>query len=97
MTTASTCPGLSCVRALNCLQKSMIFTPLAPNAGPTGGDGFAAPPFTCNFTNALTSFAIVVLNLIVKCLLVSWKHYNVTFIVFRRLCNHATQSNEVQR
>src|SRR3546814_4666045 len=55
ITTGNTLPGLSCVRALNCLQNSMMFTPFAPKAGPTGGDGFAAPPFTCNFTNALTS------------------------------------------
>src|SRR5690554_4187614 len=58
ITTGNTLPGLSWVRALNCLQNSIIFTPLAPNAGPTGGDGFAAPPLTCNFTNALTSFAM---------------------------------------
>jgi hypothetical protein len=37
----------------------MILTPAAPNAGPTGGDGFAAPPRTCNFTTLLISFAIV--------------------------------------
>src|SRR5690606_32790613 len=58
ITTGSTLPGLSWVRALNCLQNSMIFTPLAPNAGPTGGDGFAAPPLICNLINALTTFAI---------------------------------------
>src|SRR5690606_23417926 len=58
VTTGNTLPGLSWVRALNCLQNSMMFTPFAPNAGPTGGDGLAAPPFTCNFTRALTCFAI---------------------------------------
>src|SRR5690554_949215 len=58
ITTGKTLPALSWVRALNCLQNSIIFTPLAPRAGPTGGDGFAAPPLTCNFTNALTSFAM---------------------------------------
>ena len=31
----------------------MILTPAAPNAGPTGGDGFAAPPRTCNLTTLL--------------------------------------------
>jgi hypothetical protein len=36
----------------------MIFTPAAPKAGPTGGDGLAAPPRTCSFTTLLTSFAI---------------------------------------
>src|SRR5207249_1837390 len=30
------------VRSLNCLQKSMMFTPCWPSAGPTGGAGFAA-------------------------------------------------------
>jgi len=40
----------------------MILTPAAPSAGPTGGDGFAAPPRTCNFSFLLTSFAIVSLN-----------------------------------
>ena len=42
MTTGSTFPALSWVRALNCLQNSMMLIPLEPNAGPTGGDGFAA-------------------------------------------------------
>ena len=36
------------VLALNCLQNSMILIPLEPKAGPTGGDGFAAPPLICN-------------------------------------------------
>jgi hypothetical protein len=35
-----------------------MLTPAAPNAGPTGGEGFAAPPRTCNFTTLLISFAI---------------------------------------
>jgi hypothetical protein len=35
-----------------------MFTPFDPNAGPIGGEGFAAPPFTCNLINPLTSFAI---------------------------------------
>jgi hypothetical protein len=35
-----------------------MFTPLEPNAGPTGGDGFAAPPLICNLISAATSFAI---------------------------------------
>ena len=57
--TGKTLPGLSWVRALYCLQNSMIFTPADPSAGPTGGDGFAAPPRTCSFNTLLTSLAIV--------------------------------------
>ncbi|MFT5672160.1 MAG: hypothetical protein ACI9JT_000784, partial [Polaribacter sp.] len=38
---------------------SIMLTPAAPKAGPTGGDGFAAPPLTCNLTTLLTSFAIL--------------------------------------
>jgi hypothetical protein len=44
----------------------MIFTPLAPKAGPTGGDGLAAPPLICNFTNAPTSFAILIIYLVLN-------------------------------
>ena len=39
--TGSTLPALSWVLALNCLQKSMMFTPFEPRAGPTGGEGLA--------------------------------------------------------
>src|SRR5690554_6543964 len=58
ITTGKTLPALSWVLALNCLQNSMILTPAAPKAGPTGGDGFAAPPLTCSLTTLLNSFAI---------------------------------------
>src|SRR5262245_5024521 len=50
-------PCLSCVRALKALQNSMMFTPCWPSAGPTGGDGFAAPAGHCSFTIAVTFFA----------------------------------------
>lgn len=36
------------VLALNSLQKSMDFTPRAPSAGPTGGEGVALPAGTVN-------------------------------------------------
>jgi hypothetical protein len=64
MITGNTLPAWSCVRALNCLQNSMIFTPFEPNAGPIGGDGLAAPPLTCNLIKPLTSFAILLKTLI---------------------------------
>jgi hypothetical protein len=32
------------------LQKSILFTPLLPNAGPTGGDGLAWPAPTMSLT-----------------------------------------------
>ena len=40
----------SLVRSLNCLQKSMAFTPRCPNAGPMGGVGVAWPAGTQSFT-----------------------------------------------
>src|SRR5215470_16428195 len=46
------------VFALNALQKSMIFTPCCPRAGPTGGAGVALPAGICNFTWPITFFAI---------------------------------------
>src|SRR5574344_1523283 len=36
----------------------MILIPFEPNAGPTGGDGFAAPPLICNLISPATSLAI---------------------------------------
>src|SRR6218665_385230 len=60
MITGSTLPACSWVLALNCLQNSIMFTPLAPKAGPIGGEGLAAPPLICNFTIADNSFAIFV-------------------------------------
>ena len=49
ITTGMSLPCCSCVLALKRLQNSMMLTPLAPRAGPTGGAGFACPPLTCNF------------------------------------------------
>lgn len=40
--------------AYNSLQKSMAFTPRAPSAGPTGGDGVALPAGTTIFCNCLS-------------------------------------------
>jgi hypothetical protein len=41
------------------LQKSMLFTPLLPSAGPTGGEGDACPAPTISLT--IWSFAIAFL------------------------------------
>lgn len=46
----------SAVFALKSLQNAMMFTPCCPSAGPTGGDGFAAPAGTTNRTSAIGSF-----------------------------------------
>src|SRR6185436_1686566 len=55
-----TIPAWLWVRALNCLQNSMMFTPCGPSAVPTGGAGFAAPAGHCSLTIALTFLAILV-------------------------------------
>src|SRR5664279_6108387 len=66
MTAGKILPGLSWVLALNCLQNSIILIPLEPNAGPTGGDGFAAPPLICNLISPAISLAIIILIFVVK-------------------------------
>src|SRR5438128_11972589 len=47
------------VRALNCLQNSMMLIPCCPSAGPTGGAGVALPALHCSLTIACTGFAIL--------------------------------------
>src|SRR5580765_3152911 len=59
MMTGITSPAWACVRALNCLQNSMMLMPCWPSAGPTGGAGVAAPALHCSFTMAVIGFAIV--------------------------------------
>src|SRR5215472_5370264 len=49
------------VRALNCLQNSMMLICAGPNAGPTGGAGVALPASICNFTCACTFFGAICL------------------------------------
>src|SRR5881396_3223102 len=53
MTTGMTSPAWCCVRALNCLQNSMMLMPCCPRAGPTGGAGVALPALHCSFTIAI--------------------------------------------
>src|SRR5438105_12629758 len=48
------------VRALNCLQNSMMLICACPSAGPTGGAGVALPAAICNFTEPVAFFAIAV-------------------------------------
>jgi hypothetical protein len=76
-----------------------MFTPFAPSAGPIGGDGLAAPPFTCNFMSALTSLAILfVIESRVLVVPGEGKHYvgedipggnrlSTVFILFLPACN----------
>ena len=56
ITTGMIMPGWFDVLALNCLQKSMMFAPCWPRAGPTGGAGVAEPAGICNFTSAMIFF-----------------------------------------
>src|SRR5262245_14084740 len=58
MMTGMTRPDCACVRALNCLQNSMMLMPCWPSAGPTGGAGVAAPALHCSLTMAVIGFAI---------------------------------------
>src|SRR5262245_18308443 len=58
MTTGITSPACCCVRALNCLQNSMMLMPCWPSAGPTGGAGVALPALHCSFTIAWMGLAI---------------------------------------
>src|SRR5262245_61836072 len=44
------------VRALNCLQNSMMFTPCWPSAGPMGGAGLALPAGICSLMYPVTFF-----------------------------------------
>src|SRR6516164_6235097 len=44
------------VLALNCLQKSMMFTPWGPSAVPTGGAGVALPAGNCSLMVVCTFF-----------------------------------------
>ena len=46
----------ACVRALNCLQNSMMLTPCWPSAGPMGGDGLALPAGTWSLMKPDTFF-----------------------------------------
>ena len=50
----------SLVFSLKALQKSIIFSPCWPKAGPTGGLGLAPPAGTCSFIIVITSFAILI-------------------------------------
>src|SRR5208337_2597368 len=55
--TGMTRPCMFWVCALKALQNSMILTPRWPSAGPTGGDGLAAPAGICSFIDPTTFLA----------------------------------------
>jgi len=52
-------PTLSVVLALNSLVKPGMLIPYGPRVEPTGGPGVALPAGNCNFTTAVTFFAII--------------------------------------
>src|SRR6266850_1120585 len=56
------------VRALNCLQNSMILTCACPSAGPTGGAGVALPAAIWSFTDPVAFFAMMPFRLHSCCL-----------------------------
>src|ERR1700741_2391505 len=49
-----------CVLALNCLQKSIMFTPCGPSAVPTGGAGVDLPGGNCSLVFVCTFFGGIV-------------------------------------
>src|ERR1051325_9332806 len=51
-------PSSLAVRALKFLQKSMMFTPAWPRAGPTGGAGVALPAGICSLIDPVTFFIV---------------------------------------
>src|SRR5580704_1763266 len=55
--TGMTRPCMFWVCALKALQNSMILTPRWPSAGPTGGDGLAAPAGICSLIDPTTFLA----------------------------------------
>src|SRR5271155_1938939 len=61
MTTGIVRPAISlvCVRALNCLQNSIMLTWAWPSAGPTGGAGVALPASICSLTSVWIFFGAI--------------------------------------
>src|SRR5712691_7162035 len=62
-TTGSISPSCEAVWALNPLQKSMMFTPCWPSAGPTGGAGVAFPAGMCSLMYPVIFFISDLLHL----------------------------------
>jgi hypothetical protein len=58
ISTGTTKPALSAVRALYSLQNIMMLTPLAPRAGPTGGAGVALPASRASLIKPTTASTI---------------------------------------
>src|SRR5258706_14614171 len=59
--------SLFCVRALNCLQNSMMLTCAWPNAGPIGGAGVALSASICSFTNPDAFFGAILFASVFGC------------------------------
>src|SRR3989344_1517805 len=58
MTAGMTLSPISLVFSLNCLQKSIRFSPCGPRTVPIGGAGLALPAGTCRFKVVFTFLAI---------------------------------------
>src|SRR3984885_13029036 len=99
--------SLFCVRALNCLQNSMILTWAWPRAGPTGGAGVALPASICSFTWVCTfltgGIAITFLNYLFYLAKLEFyrgraakngDHHLQGFAVFVHLVDHAVEVGE---
>src|SRR5690625_3552091 len=54
-----TLPRMDSVAALYALQNSMMLTPCAPSAGPTGGAGLAAPASICSLIKPVAFFVFL--------------------------------------
>ena len=83
------------------LQKSMLLTPLLPNAGPTGGLGLACPAPTISFTiwsvamvlRAIQSFFVRMTGTRLRwCRLYSWEHRQIRGGSFRKCCSASSGS-----
>ena len=64
ITTGIIIPGWFAVLSLNSLTNCIIFTPLEPKAGPTGGAGVAFPASICSLITFAISFCAIFKHLL---------------------------------